>query len=93
MIAWALRGGAEVEPPGGQAADGPGLGGEGQQFQDALLVGDIGHPLRHPDPQVDDAVGLEFAGGAPGDDLARRPAAWAAIERIGTRTSLPKAAL
>ena len=61
---------AEVEAALGHAADDPGLGGEGDVLEQALLGRDVGDALGHADAEVDDAAQGQLHRGAPGDDLA-----------------------
>src|SRR5450631_1580606 len=62
--------GPEVVAGGGDAADYAGLHRKGQQMRNVFFIGDGGHPLRHADTEVDDAVGRQLEGGASSDDLA-----------------------
>jgi hypothetical protein len=66
-----VDGGAEVEAPGGHAADDARLGRQRQQVDHLFLVGHAGDALRHPDPEIDDAVRPELQRRAPGDHLAQ----------------------
>ncbi|VTR67822.1 conserved hypothetical protein [Desulfosarcina cetonica] len=61
---------AEIQPAHGKPADDARLRRQGAVFQNPLFIGHPRDPFGHADAQVDDAVGLEFEGGAPGDDLA-----------------------
>src|SRR5271157_5858300 len=49
--------GAEIAATRRDSADKPRLHAEREQMQDAFLVGDRCHALRHPDAEVDDPVG------------------------------------
>ena len=60
---------AEREPAGRNPADSPGFHGEGDEIEDVLLVGDVGHPLGHPDAEVDHRVELQEHCRPPGDHL------------------------
>src|SRR6266404_8553724 len=61
---------AEVEAPGRNAADDPGLGGQGHQVGDFFFGRDGGDPFGHPDAKIDDAVRPQLHRGAARDDLA-----------------------
>ena len=61
---------AEVDAARRHAADHAGLGGQRDEVDDLLLVGDGGDALGHADAEIDDAVGLQLERGAAGDDLA-----------------------
>ena len=65
-----IRGSAEIQAAGGDAPNDSWLRRKGHQVYDPFLVGDVGDALGHADAQVDDAVWLQFHGGAPGDNLA-----------------------
>ena len=52
------------------AADHARFGGQGDEFEYALLVRDRGDPLGHADAEIDDAAGRQLEGAAAGDDLA-----------------------
>src|SRR5208282_190093 len=62
--------GAEVEAARRNAADHSRLRRQRDEVDDLLLVGDRGNAFGHADAEIDDAVGLQLEGGAPGDDLA-----------------------
>ena len=64
--------GAEIQPSGRNSADHSGLGGEGNEIDDLLLIGHIGHAFGHADSQVDHAVGLQLERRPARDHLARR---------------------
>ena len=64
--------GAKVQPSGRNSADHSGLGGEGNEIGDLLLVGHIGHAFGHADSQVDHAVGLQLHRRPARNHLARR---------------------
>src|SRR5208283_2293587 len=49
--------GAEIAATRRDSADKPRLHAQREQMQDAFLVGDRCHALRHPDAEVDDPVG------------------------------------
>ena len=52
-------------------ADDPRFRRQGQLLEDAFLIAHIGHPFRHADPQVDDAVHRQLERRAPRDHLAQ----------------------
>ena len=62
--------GAEIDAARGHAADHAGLGGQRDEIDDLLFVGDRRDALGHADAEIDDAVGLQLERRAPGDDLA-----------------------
>ena len=64
--------GAEIQPSGRNSADHSGLGGEGNEIDDLLLIGHIGHAFGHANSQVDHAVGLQLERRPARDHLARR---------------------